>query len=283
MKLCDIHIRDPFILPVNGVYYLYGSRGEGCWDTCSGFDVYESTDLEEWSGPVSVFEKQDGFWATHQFWAPEVHEYKGKYYMFASFKADGRCRGTQILVSDAPNKPFTPLTDAPVTPADWECLDGTLYISKAGEPYIVFCREWLQVTDGEMYALKLTDDLKQPVGQPLLLFKASYPTWAVGNKKGVFVTDGPCLYRHDNDTLYMLWSTGRNGYVQAVAVSDNGEIDGNWIHRDEFLYAQDGGHGMIFRTFEGNLKFILHTPNKNPFERPALSDITVGRDAITIK
>ena len=36
-------------------------------DTCSGFDVYISRDLENWSEPVSVFEKFDGFWATHQF------------------------------------------------------------------------------------------------------------------------------------------------------------------------------------------------------------------------
>ena len=26
MKLCDIHLRDPFVFAENGVYYLYGTR-----------------------------------------------------------------------------------------------------------------------------------------------------------------------------------------------------------------------------------------------------------------
>ena len=28
--------------------------------------------------------------------------------------------------------PFVPLSDGPVTPADWECLDGTLYAAADG-------------------------------------------------------------------------------------------------------------------------------------------------------
>lgn len=50
MKLCDIHLRDPFILPDNGVYYLYGTRGATCWGAADGFDVYTSTDLKQWEG-----------------------------------------------------------------------------------------------------------------------------------------------------------------------------------------------------------------------------------------
>ena len=45
MKLNDIHIRDPFIVYYNDKYYMYGTRGKGCWDTCSGFDVYISEEL----------------------------------------------------------------------------------------------------------------------------------------------------------------------------------------------------------------------------------------------
>lgn len=55
--------------------------------------------------------------------------------------------------------PFVPLSDGPVTPADWECLDGTLYVAADGTPYLVFCHEWLQVKDGEMCAMPLTPDL----------------------------------------------------------------------------------------------------------------------------
>lgn len=148
MKLQEINIRDPFILPYEGKYYLYGSRVdtpyEGhAWGDQTGFDVYVSEDLENWSEPVAVFEKKDDFWAERDFWAPEVHQYKGKFYLFASFFAEGKCRGTQILVSDSPMGIFEPVSDGPATPVDWECLDGTLYVDKKGEPHIVFCHEWV--------------------------------------------------------------------------------------------------------------------------------------------
>ena len=123
MKLTDINIRDPFILPYKGKYYMYGTRATTTWDRVDrrflGFDAYISEDLENWSDPVSVFEYYEGFWGTHQFWAPEVHMYKGKFYMLASFKCDERHRGTSILVSDTPDGKFTPHSDGAVTPADW--------------------------------------------------------------------------------------------------------------------------------------------------------------------
>ena len=99
IKLSEINIRDPFILPFDNKYYMYGSRV----GVQTGFDVYESTDLEEWSKAKSVFEITDDFWATRDAWAPEVHFYKGKFYMFASFKSPNTCRGTQILVSNTPD------------------------------------------------------------------------------------------------------------------------------------------------------------------------------------
>lgn len=176
MKLQGIHVRDPFILVDDGKYYLYGTRGKDCWTDASGFDVYISTDLMNWSDPIPVFEKSNDFWADQQFWAPEVHKHNDKFYMFASFKSADHCRATHILVSDKPNGMFVPVNSEPATPAEWECLDGTFYIDKAGIPYIVFFHEWVQVSNGEIWAQQLTADLKGTIGTPTLLFKASSPS-----------------------------------------------------------------------------------------------------------
>lgn len=270
MKLQDIHIRDPFILLEGGRYYLYGSRGNEAWGKATGLDVYESDDLVSWSGPSVVFTPPEGFWADMHFWAPEVHQYHGKFYMFVSFKSETACRGTQILVADTPKGPFTLHSDGPVTPRDWECLDGTLYIDRDGKPYMVFCHEWLQVKDGEMCAVRLSDDLKQAVGEPFLLFLASEPDWALKDKTE-FVTDGPWMYRTASGKLLMLWSSSAaNGYVEAIAYSDNGDVTGRWQHQKQLLFDQDGGHGMIFTSKEGKLFFILHNPNNSPMERPVI-------------
>ena len=270
MKLQDIHIRDPFILLEGERYYLYGSRGNEAWGKATGLDVYESDDLVSWSGPSVVFTPPEGFWADMHFWAPEVHQYHGKFYMFVSFKSETACRGTQILVADTPKGPFTLHSDGPVTPRDWECLDGTLYIDRDGKPYMVFCHEWLQVKDGEMCAVRLSDDLKQAVGEPFLLFRASEPDWALKDKTE-FVTDGPWMYRTASGKLLMLWSSSAaNGYVEAIAYSDNGDVTGRWQHQKQLLFDQDGGHGMIFTSKEGKLFFILHNPSNSPMERPVI-------------
>ena len=144
MKRNEIHIRDPFVLTEDGVYYLYGTRGTESWgDHATGLDVYVSRDLESWEGPYVAFMPPEGFWADQNFWAPEVHKYRGGYYMFVSFKNAEKCRGTQILRADSPMGPFVVHSDGPVTPPDWEALDGTLYVDETGAPYLIFCHEWV--------------------------------------------------------------------------------------------------------------------------------------------
>ena len=93
MRLNEINIRDPYVLIRDDTYYLYGTRGERCWGPDDGLDCYTSKDLENWEGPTEVFHRPDSFWADRNFWAPECHYYKGDYYLFVSFKAEGVCRG----------------------------------------------------------------------------------------------------------------------------------------------------------------------------------------------
>ena len=286
MRTSEIHVRDPFVLPYDGKYYLYGTRGPTCWGEADGFDCYISEDLENWDGPVEIFHRPEGFWADRHFWAPEVHQYQGAFYLFASFKAEGVCRGTQILRAENPEGPYVLHSDGPVTPHDWECLDGTFYVEKNGTPYMVFCHEWLQMNDGEICAVELSRDLTHAVGEPVVLFRASQAgDWvrSTGDRPdvGTYVTDGPFLYPCENGTLLMLWSSfGELGYVQAVAQSENGTLLGPWKHQRP-LFEKDGGHGMLFRSFEGQLYLTLHSPNDNPNERPAFIPVREDNGTLT--
>lgn len=275
LRNTDIHIRDPFVLPVTAEkqYYLYGTIGSEAWtNSASGIDYYTSPDLQNWEGPFPAFRPPVNFWADRNFWAPEVHVYRGRYYLFASFKADGICRGTQILATDSPQGPFLPISDRPVTPRDWECLDGTLFVDADDHPWMVFCHEWVQVGDGEICAVRLSDNLESAIEQPHLLFRASEAPWAEEiNSKGRkgFVTDGPWLHRMASGELMMLWSSfGTAGYTIGMARSATGEIPGPWQQVPEPLYAGDGGHCMVFRTFDGQLRLTFHRPNPSPNERP---------------
>lgn len=280
MKASEINIRDPFILTHNGKYYMYGTRAKNTWERVpiytQGFDVYESTDLENWSAPKPVFEYYDGFWGETQFWAPEVHRYNGKFYLLASFTADGYHRGTAIFECDTPNGTFKEHSKGAITPKEWECLDGTLYVEN-GTPYIVFCHEWTQIKNGAVCALELSKDLKQAVGEPILLWSAGNAPWVDDIRgNGSYVTDGPFLIKKENGDLVCIWSSFSKGeYVEAISRSDNGSINGKWSIDNKLLFEKNGGHGMIFTDLNGNGKFTYHTPNDTPNERPAFATLDI--------
>lgn len=274
----EIQIRDPFIFtcPEERNYYLFGTTDRNPWNSRgSGFDAYISRDLENFQGPFRVFSGSPDFWGTHDFWAPELHFYKNRYYLFASFTSETQRRGTQILVSDSILGPFHPLINRAVTPESWECLDGTFHVDESGNPWIVFCHEWVQVNDGAVYTAPLTEDLCALKGEPHLLFTASRAPWtrSLERRDGsgirdARVTDGPFLHRQKDGQLVMLWSSlAEQGYAMGCALSESGDIRGPWRLNSTPLVEGDGGHGMAFRDFSGNLFITFHSPNKTPLER----------------
>lgn len=283
MKTEEINLRDPFVFPWNGTYFMTGTRGATCWGTADGFDGYVSRDLENWDGPVEIFHRPEGFWADKNYWAPEIHAYKGRFYLFATFNSQERDKkGTMILVSDAPLGPYRLHSHGKITPEDWQCLDGTFYVSGDGIPFMVFSHEWTDIGDGQICAVRLRDDLTEAEEAPFTLFSASSASpWvrSIRNRQWdgpIYVTDGPFLYRKNEKELLLLWSSfSGKGYAEGVARSDNGEINGNWTIDPKPLFQEDGGHGMLFRTFDGQLKLVLHRPNEHLKEHPVFLDISL--------
>ena len=282
MKNSEIHIRDPFILCENGLYYMYGTRGRNFGQETGGFDVYTGTDLENWSAPKQVFYSEKFGLNRNANWAPEVHRYNGRYYMFATFEQDNGMRGTYALVSDHPEGEFVPVSGKALTPHDWWSLDGTLYVAPDGTPYLVFCHEHVQIMNGTVCCVKLKPDISGPDGDYIYLFSGSDAYGAGKSEEGRYVTDGPFIYTGKNGRLYMIWSTSIHGsYYQCVAVSEKGLITGPWAQLSP-IFTKDGGHGMLFRDLAGNLRLTLHRPNAQPEERPAFFNVEDTGETIKI-
>ncbi len=282
-KNCEINIRDPFVLKHNGLYYLYGTRAKDFGNKTSGFDVYVGTDLQTWTEPKSVFDSSRFGLNNASNWAPEVHKYNDKFYMFATFEQQNGFRGTFSLVCDSPDGQFVPCSEKALTPEDWWSLDGTLYVSADGTPYLVFCHEHVQILNGTVCFVQLSKDLKKAVGEPVCLFSGLDAFGAKVNSEGRYVTDGPFLHRGKNNRLYMIWSTTvEHQYYQCIAVSDNDDITGNWTQLEP-IFTKDGGHGMIFKDLDDNLKLTLHCPNRSLYERPVFFDIVDTGETLVIK
>ena len=258
-------LRDPFIVVEDGAYYAFGT----------GWRCYKNTS-DSLQGPwvclgavASVADpSRDG--GDH--WAPEVHRYKGGYYMFTTYmnKETGH-HGCTIMKADSPEGPYAEITGGTITPAEWDAIDGTLYVDPEGQPWMVFVHEWVCMPDrvGTFAAAKLSEDLTHFVSEPFELFRADEPAWAV-----MGVTDGCFLHTTAEGDLLMLWSNfDAQGYVVAVARSSNGRLDGEWIHEEKLLYSKamtgeyDGGHSMLFTAHDGQTYLSFHSPNGPVGER----------------
>ena len=107
-------------------------------------------------------------------------EFEGRYYLFAPFSNAGVKRGTSILqFSDKCERPFHSTCkqgDYLFLPAGCVWTDLS-YIDKEGNPWLLFCSEWLEAIDGEIYAQRLAKDLKTTEGEMHLFSKASEAPW----------------------------------------------------------------------------------------------------------
>ncbi|MBC7914627.1 MAG: family 43 glycosylhydrolase [Pyrinomonadaceae bacterium] len=286
LHLKDIMLRDACILPdtKTGTYYMTGP-GRG-----ASVVQYTSKDLLNWYGPKTIFKTPAKLWGDttiNSLWAPELQEYKGKYYLFVTFSTDQLMpeqwlnwrprvvRASQILVGDSPSGPFMPFKDKGITPKGMVTLDATLYVEE-GKPHVVYAHEWVQVSNGTIETIPLKDDLSDTIGQPKLLFRANSAPWVeiASKEEGCYVTDAPYFYTSKSGKLFMIWSSFTSGgYSVGTAISESGKLAGPWTHDPKALYTKDGGHGMLFKTFKDNkLMMILHSPN-GPQAQPHLFEI----------
>jgi len=313
-RLEDFWAHDPFVLPhrPESTYYLYTTAREE-----PAVLAYRSSDLEGWDEePVVVFRVPEDAWAaaTEAPWAPEVHEHRGRFYLFTTLHDSAQelevpggvrfravsggeavtptARGTVIAVADHPAGPFELLrADAPVAPADFMTLDGTLFIDEVGAPWMVYAHEWVQIFDGTIEAVPLTHDLTASAGDPILLFRGSEAAFLKdlppsARTRMPYVTDGPQLRRLAGGELLMLWATYRplgdgSEYVETMAISASGRLQGPW-EQGEVLVDGNAGHGMLFDTFDGRTMLVLHRGMGTPRVRAELHEVVEVGDSLRL-
>ncbi|MCM1449479.1 MAG: family 43 glycosylhydrolase [Clostridiales bacterium] len=292
----SIMLSDPAILAdsLTQTYYMTGTGGK----------LWKSKDLALWDGPYTVAVTDSLPWAGSrpQIWAAEIHKYGDKYYYFATITNDSIVidhnqngdiprRATHIFVSDRPDGPYLPASKDDYLPADRPTLDGTLWVEPDGTPYMVFCGEWLKDDNGTMEAVQLNPSLTGTMGEPFLLFKASASPWSreVRNEKPTpsRVTDGPWLFRTDKGRLGMIWTSwvGKD-YTMGVAYSKSGTIRGPWLQEKKPITGPNLGHGMLFRTLDGQWLLSLHShrsDNGRYIRRPVLIPVSLSGSKLTIK
>jgi len=293
----DLRVRDPFVRLGGGIYRLYASETR---DGVRGVAEYQSSDLKTWWRSCQAL-KVDPALGCSAVWAPEVHEYGGAFYLFATLTfqdAEPRPevavpgwspeskpvqRGIWVFRAERSNGPYAPVSNGPLTPRNQMTLDGTLYVED-GVPYMVYCHEWVQVRDGAMCYVPLKADLSGPAGDSVELFRASSAPNVSKDSAGSTVTDAPFLFRSpESGKLYLLWSTflKDTGYAVLCRTSRTGKLAGPW-EADRVLFSGNGGHASFFRTKRNDLRVAFHAPNDpSGQERMRIMAVTEGKDGLS--
>lgn len=296
VPLDSIVLSDPAILADSNtqMYYMTGTGGM----------LWKSKDLKSWDGPYKVTETDPDSWMgpNPMIWAAELHAYNGKYYYFGTFtnravKIDTvgeniiERRASHVLVSDNPDGPYVPMQDPTYLPASMPTLDGTFWVDRDGKPYMIYCHEWLQNGNGTMEKIELKPDLSGTIGKGEILFLASDSPWSRekdenGNDKPNKVTDGPYLFETGTGRLGMIWTSWvHSDYTQGIAYSKSGTLDGPWIQEKDPITPPNFGHGMLFRTFEGELLMSVHShrsENGRTIRIPHLFEIDLSGDKLVV-
>ena len=77
-----------------------------------------------------------------------------------------------------------------------------------------------------------------------------------------------------------------NDYVQGVAYSESGTLDGPWVQEKAPITPPNFGHGMLFRTFEGELLMSVHSQksvNGRTVRIPHLFEVVDSGDKLVVE
>ncbi len=273
----SIFAADPFVLFVNGTYYLYAtSAGDG-------FKYWTSRNLSDWEEQGYAFRKGDNTWGEGSFWAPEVILYQNKYYMVYSASGEtmyGKGLRICLAVSDHPGGPFTDL-HAPFFDLGFSCIDGHIFIDTDGTPYLYYemvgavgehwnYRGYLW---GMVMGVELSPDLSGPLHEQKLCLYVSQEWENPGSLKARS-TEGMTVFKK-NGVYYMTYSGNHYAdpnYGVGYAVSDRPL--GMWVkHPSNPILKQDPsigvtgpGHNCIIQSPDQREWFMVYHSHANPLK-----------------
>lgn len=236
---------DPGVLFYDGKYYCYSTSAP------LGYYVYTSDDMVNWTNEGLCCEAVWGINKANYYWAPEVVEHNGKFYMIMT--VDERIG---FAVADSPMGPFIP-------EKTWlfdKSIDGHVFIDDDGRAYLYYV-SWRDGHEYGIYGCELEDDIVTVrEGTEVQLLKPE-KAW---EKIDGSVTEGPFILKH-NGLYYLTYSgTGYTSpdYAIGYATSDSPlgtytRYDANPIlSRTEKLYGP--GHHSFTTSPDGSELFIVY-------------------------
>ena len=208
-------IRDPQIIAHAGAYYLIGSappfwgpqNGDG---PAPGVKMWRSEDLLNWTFHKLLIDRRDvpeHAWYRDRFWAPEIHQKNGKFYL--TFNCCNETsdtpheQGVGVAVSGRIDGPYEILTRE--KPLLEKANDASLLTDDDGRTYLFV--SGIKGCEIDLEAIKVIGEVKQLINRE------------PGKWDGMII-EGPMAFKR-NAKYYLLYSSNTRGYEIGYATADH--------------------------------------------------------------
>ena len=268
---------DPFVLAHEGRYYLYATNAD------DGFRVLISEDMSEWTDMGYCLKKGDVI-GEKWFWAPEIIENNGKFYMV--YVAEEHLA---IAVSDSPLGPFVQAEKKWLS--EEKAIDGHFFRDDDGTIYLYYVR----FDNGNViYMSTMKNDFSGFDEENERFILRADEDWELRDCQ---VAEGPFVLKH-NGKYYLTYSanhTRSEDYAVGFAVSDSPfgpfeKYEGNPIlHKTAEVSGT--GHHSFTRSLDGKeLICVYHChyskskfqPRRVCIDRTSFETDENGRDILVI-
>jgi GH43 family beta-xylosidase len=236
-----------------------------------------SKNLVEWEEIGPVYTATDS-WGYKDFWAPEVVEFEGKYYMYytARWSQNDSLR-IGVAISESPMGPFTDVYNHPMFDFGYAAIDANVLIDDDGQKYLYYSRDCSEnVVEGRheshIYGVKLKDDMISIEGEPTPLIKPDQE-WEKASGNEWRWNEGPTVFKKSG-LYYLMYSANfyaDKAYSIGYATSENPM--GPYIKYEknpiisadkDWDYVSGTGHNSITLSPDGSEWFIVYHTHTVP-------------------
>jgi beta-xylosidase len=271
---------DPSVRRLGNAYYAFGTTGGKRLPDGRIFTMLRSTNLVDWQelGGALVPPSEN---RRYQYWAPEITEDRGKYYLYYSMGGvEDESFSIRVGVSDRPEGPYVDNGKALV---DCETnrftIDPFPFKDDDGQWYLFYACNFPFET-GNMHAGtgiavdRLVDMTKLGCDRKVVLrathdwtlYESNRWMEVYGKKFNWHTIEGPCVLKHDGK-IYCLysganWQTPRYGLDFAVASNPLGPYSGAGDSA-RVLHGVPGkvrgpGHNSVVTGPDGKTQYVLY-------------------------
>ena len=283
------YFADPFVWRCGAVYFAIGTGpAEAAGIAVSAttptvFPLLRSHDLVHWDKAGHALVRPDPAYG-NAFWAPEIVESGGRWYLYYSVGHDDRLHHLRVAISE---RPYGPYVDAGALTSPDEvpfAIDPHPYRDIDGRWYLVHARDFLEPVDeagrearcGTALVMSPLVDMTRLGSEVRTVARARCDWQRFAADRSMYgrtfdwhTLEGPFVVRGPDGRYYCLysggcWQTDTYGVDYAVADSiagpwsDAGSEDGPRVLRTVRGHVIGPGHCSVVETAEGTCILAYH-------------------------